>query len=90
MAEAVDRSMASHEKEGVALPDLVLVDGGPTQVAAARAALDARNFVDLPVAGLAKRYEELYLPGRNPSTHGPFQSGSFQRVTNAISGRTGQ
>ncbi len=44
-------------------PDVVLIDGGPQQLAFAhRAMLD--TGVDLPMFGLAKRNEEIYLPGR--------------------------
>ena len=43
-------------------PDLVLVDGGLPQVNAARAALDAVG-ADVPVVGLAKRLEEVWIPG---------------------------
>jgi excinuclease ABC subunit C len=50
-------------EQGVdALPDLVLIDGGPTQVAAASEELRALGLSDLPVVGLAKRFEELYRP----------------------------
>ena len=43
-------------------PDLVVVDGGLPQVNAARAALDAVG-ADVPVVGLAKRLEEVWIPG---------------------------
>ncbi|MCB0917552.1 MAG: excinuclease ABC subunit UvrC [Actinobacteria bacterium] len=42
-------------------PQLVLVDGGPPQVKAARRALDELGMADLPVAGLAKRLEEVFV-----------------------------
>ncbi|HXG40698.1 MAG TPA: excinuclease ABC subunit UvrC [Candidatus Limnocylindrales bacterium] len=44
------------------LPDLVIVDGGKPQANAARAVLDELGFADLPVVGLAKEREELFLP----------------------------
>ncbi|GAA2118503.1 excinuclease ABC subunit UvrC [Nocardioides bigeumensis] len=44
-------------------PGLVVVDGGPPQVAAAQRALDALGIDDIPVAGLAKRLEEVWRPG---------------------------
>jgi excinuclease ABC subunit C len=43
-------------------PGLVVVDGGPPQVAAAQAALRELGVVDIPVCGLAKRLEEVWLP----------------------------
>jgi excinuclease ABC subunit C len=44
-------------------PNLVVVDGGPAQVAAARRALDELGVDDVSVSGLAKRLEEVWLPG---------------------------
>ncbi len=46
------------------LPDLVLVDGGAGQVSAATAALADLGLSEIAVAGLAKKREEVYLPGR--------------------------
>ncbi len=43
-------------------PGLVVVDGGPPQVAAARAALLELGIDDIPVCGLAKRLEEVWVP----------------------------
>jgi excinuclease ABC subunit C len=43
-------------------PGLVVVDGGPPQVAAAQRALAELGIVDIPVCGLAKRLEEVWLP----------------------------
>ena len=45
------------------LPDLVIIDGGKGQVSAAEEVLDEQGFHDLPLAGLAKEREELFLPG---------------------------
>jgi excinuclease ABC subunit C len=45
-------------------PGLVVVDGGPPQVAAAQRALDELGIDDIPVVGLAKRLEELWVPGQ--------------------------
>jgi excinuclease ABC subunit C len=44
-------------------PDLILVDGGPTQLDAAVRALRGAGL-EIPVISLAKRFEETYLPGR--------------------------
>jgi excinuclease ABC subunit C len=60
IAEVVTRRYRRLLDEKSKLPDLVLVDGGITQSRAARAALDALGLVDMPCAGLAKRYEEIY------------------------------
>ncbi|QCX27474.1 excinuclease ABC subunit UvrC [Nocardioides jishulii] len=45
------------------VPALVVVDGGPPQVAAAADALEQLGLGDIPVCGLAKRLEEVWLPG---------------------------
>ncbi len=44
------------------VPGLVVVDGGPPQVAAAQRALDELGIDDIPVIGLAKRLEEVWRP----------------------------
>jgi excinuclease ABC subunit C len=46
-------------------PSLVVVDGGPPQVAAAASALDELGIDDVAVCGLAKRLEEVWLPGQD-------------------------
>jgi excinuclease ABC subunit C len=47
-----------------ALPDLVIVDGGKGQLSAALGVMTELGLTDVPLAGLAKRFEELYVPGR--------------------------
>ncbi|WP_200307158.1 excinuclease ABC subunit UvrC [Streptomyces adelaidensis] len=46
-------------------PQLVVVDGGQPQVAAARRALDELGIDDIAVCGLAKRLEEVWVPGES-------------------------
>ncbi|WP_159797319.1 excinuclease ABC subunit UvrC [Puerhibacterium puerhi] len=46
-------------------PNLVVVDGGPPQVEAARRALDELGVTDVALCGLAKRLEEVWLPGED-------------------------
>ncbi len=46
-------------------PNLVVIDGGPAQVAAAQRALDELGIDDVSVCGLAKRLEEVWLPGED-------------------------
>jgi excinuclease ABC subunit C len=45
------------------LPDLVVIDGGRGQVSAARETMEALGLHDVPLVGLAKEREELFLPG---------------------------
>jgi excinuclease ABC subunit C len=44
-------------------PNLVVVDGGPPQVAAAKRALEELGIDDIALVGLAKRLEEVWRPG---------------------------
>jgi excinuclease ABC subunit C len=62
MREAVQRRYSRLIREGKELPDLVLIDGGIGQVNAAKGVMDELGM-DSDVAGLAKREEELWLPG---------------------------
>lgn len=66
MREAVFRRYKRLRDEKEALPDLVLVDGGKGQLGAAQEAL-ADLGLKLPLASLAKRIEEVFLPGRAES-----------------------
>ena len=44
-------------------PQLIVVDGGAPQVAAAKRALDELGVTDIALCGLAKRLEEVWMPG---------------------------
>ncbi|MGD0496641.1 MAG: excinuclease ABC subunit C, partial [Candidatus Bathyarchaeia archaeon] len=59
--EVVTRRYRRLIEEKSQLPDLVVVDGGPGQVSAAKAALQSLGL-QLPLIGLAKEHEEIYLP----------------------------
>ncbi|MCM2267925.1 MAG: GIY-YIG nuclease family protein [Elusimicrobiales bacterium] len=61
MEEIVGRRLAQLAAKKEPLPDLLLIDGGPGQLAAAMKALAAAK-VKLPVISLAKRLEEIYSP----------------------------
>lgn len=63
--EAVSRRYRRQLNEGKALPDLIVIDGGPTQLQAARRALAELSW-DPPVVALAKRFEEIYLDPASP------------------------
>ena len=64
ISEAVTRRYARAKEEDRPLPDLLLIDGGKGQLSAALAALD-RLGIEMPAAGLAKREEEVFVPGRS-------------------------
>ena len=66
MREVITRRFRSALEEGTALPDLVLVDGGKGQLNAALIALkDVEMDGKQPIIGLAKRLEEIFLPGQS-------------------------
>src|SRR5262245_4246401 len=55
----------SAEERRWAMPDLVLIDGGKPQVGAAKGVLDELGLHDMPLAGIAKEREELFVPDRS-------------------------
>ncbi|MEV6549906.1 excinuclease ABC subunit UvrC [Streptomyces sp. NPDC051597] len=61
-AEAGPRTEDGRPKRFAYPPQLVVVDGGQPQVAAAKRALDELGMDDVAVCGLAKRLEEVWLP----------------------------
>ncbi|MFA4876754.1 MAG: excinuclease ABC subunit UvrC [Methanoregula sp.] len=62
IAEVVTRRYRRLIEEDGDLPDLILIDGGKGQLSAASAALEELG-VDVPVIAIAKREEDIYLPG---------------------------
>jgi len=62
MREVVRRRYSRLIREGLELPDLILIDGGIGQVNAAKGVLDGLAL-NCGIVGLAKRDEELWLPG---------------------------
>ena len=62
--EVPDDGAGRGRDAGWAVPDLVIVDGGKGQLSAAVGVMDELAIADVPLTGLAKRFEELYLPGR--------------------------
>ncbi len=63
IAEIVGRRLAAVIKEGEAPPDLILIDGGRGQLAAALKAAKAAG-AEVPVVSLAKKFDEIMVPGR--------------------------
>ncbi|MEV6418777.1 excinuclease ABC subunit UvrC [Streptomyces sp. NPDC051662] len=63
--EQADREDDGRPKRFAYPPQLVVVDGGQPQVAAAQRALDELGIDDVAVCGLAKRLEEVWVPGES-------------------------
>ena len=67
MKEAVYRRYRRLLKEERPLPDLILIDGGKGQLSAAMQALNDLDLASQPIISLAKRLEEIFIPGRPDS-----------------------
>ena len=64
MREVIQRRYSGSLATDLPRPDLILVDGGKGQLHAALEVLRALG-ADLPVIGLAKRFEEVFVPGQS-------------------------
>jgi excinuclease ABC subunit C len=62
--EVVSRFLRRRLEEEKPLPELMVIDGGKGQLAAAQTAAAEAGLAALPLASLAKREEEIFLPGR--------------------------
>ncbi|APH38884.1 excinuclease ABC subunit UvrC [Methanohalophilus halophilus] len=65
MAEAVDRRYSRMKEDKQAMPDLILIDGGEGQVNAANRELQKLQM-NIPVIGLAKKFEHIIFPDTHP------------------------
>jgi excinuclease ABC subunit C len=72
------RRLAREGKAKIVLPDLVIVDGGKGQLGMAVRELRALGLHDLPVIGLAKQHEEIFVPGRSESIRIPHDRGALK------------
>jgi len=63
MREVVGRYFSGRERDKQPLPDLVVVDGGKGQLSAVTVELKVLGLSEQPAIGLAKRLEEVFLPG---------------------------
>jgi excinuclease ABC subunit C len=65
MREVVHRRYSRLKSEHASFPDLILIDGGKGQLSMAMSALQELGLSYIPVAALAKRLEEVFLPGHS-------------------------
>jgi excinuclease ABC subunit C len=63
MREVIQRRYTRLLEEQETPPDLIMVDGGKGQLSSTVEVLASLGLSDIPVIGLAKRLEEVYLPG---------------------------
>ncbi len=79
MAEVVSRRFARlanpdperRDESFAAMPNLVVIDGGKGQLSAALAAMQAYDLPRVAVIALAKKEEEVFVPGRPDAVHLP-------------------
>lgn len=84
MKEVVARRYSRVKKEKQQPPDLILIDGGKGQLNAALEALREIDFLDhVEVAGLAKRLEEVFLPGKSDPVMIPKTSPALKLLQSA-------
>ncbi len=65
--EVITRYLTRRRDEGLAVPDLFVIDGGKGQLNAALDAMAKTGVGPVPIVSLAKREEEVFLPGRAES-----------------------
>ena len=78
IAEAVERRYSRILAEQQQLPDLILIDGGKGQISAAQAVLQKLNIETIPVIGLAKRLDEVFVPGISEAQNIPRTSAGLR------------
>jgi excinuclease ABC subunit C len=83
MHEVVTRYFTRRVAESKPLPDLTVIDGGKGQLGAARAALDALGITGTALISLAKRDEEIFLPGRSDPVRLPRRSPALRMLQQA-------
>ncbi len=78
MKEAVTRHFTRLMEESRPLPDLLMVDGGKGQLSSALDALVAIHCPPFPIIGLAKKHEEVFIPGESESIRLPLDSAAVK------------
>ena len=83
MKEVINRRYRMILKKNLTLPDLILVDGGKGQLNAGFRVLKDLGIEGIPIIGLAKRFEEIFVPNQKEPIILPRNSNLlkiFQRV----------
>jgi excinuclease ABC subunit C len=83
MHEVVTRYFRRRMEEEKPLPDLAVIDGGKGQLGAAREALLALGVTQIGLISLAKKDEEIFLPGRSESVRLPRRSPALRMLQQA-------
>ena len=78
MAEAIQRRYGGSLAQELDDPDLILVDGGKGQLSTAKRVLEQLGRDDLPVVALAKRLDEVFVPGASDPQNIPKTSSGLK------------
>lgn len=78
MQEVIERRYARLLQEKNILPDLIMVDGGKGQLSSAIEVLNKLKLNTVPIIGLAKRLEEVFLPKQNEPVQLPRTSSGLR------------
>jgi excinuclease ABC subunit C len=81
--EVLTRYFTRRRDEQLPLPDLVVIDGGKGQLGAAVDTATQLGLTGLPMVSLAKKEEEVFLPGRSESLRLPRRSPSLRLLQRA-------
>jgi excinuclease ABC subunit C len=80
MKEIVQRRYSRLLKESSPMPDMILIDGGKGQLSSAYQSLKDLGLNEIPVFGLAKKYEILYKPGDSQGLILPIDSKALKML----------
>jgi len=84
MKEILTRRYSKVMKDGLQIPDLIIVDGGKGQLSSAVEALKEIGFYgECEIIGLAKRLEEVFIPGKMNSIMIPKKSTALKLIQQA-------
>ena len=84
MKEILTRRYSRVQKDGEQIPDLIIVDGGKGQLSASVEALKEIDFYgECEIIGLAKRLEEVFLPGMSDPIMIPKKSSALKLLQHA-------
>jgi excinuclease ABC subunit C len=81
--EVITRYLTRRRDEALPLPDLIVIDGGKGQLNAALDAMDQVGLGPIPTVSLAKREEEVFVPGKADSLRLPRRSPSLRLLQRA-------
>ncbi len=80
MKETISRSFKELLKRKEPLPDLLIIDGGKGHVRAVQEEMDSLGLGNIPVVGIAKKFEQIFFPLKNDPLILPPDSRSLKLI----------